>query len=407
MIKKITAFFVSLVMCLALTACSDEYVMTAEDLSIQKAMVGYWTADDSTGFNSYNAEGELLSTFIVEFTDDFNYLIHLCDVETGYVSTYPPVKYSIENELLRVIEDGAAYYAKIRVNGDEKKLYWTTDEETLIYFETDDEIVKRFGIPEYNPNEWADGTNTVTKSPESVTVSEIEIQSEAADQNGQILSPSGYVLDSTLKFSADTDFTSRAVLLAETDNIRFYGVYLDGARPMVIIEQDEIIDEFEQNWVVSGNSPLNVEYASIDGDGEKELICSYHTDSEADRNVHELVIYRKNTDGHFYEYRFDAEAEIDKKVNFVISNNNHWLDFAAYGTNKIYSTGTAGDYPDGIDEICFGNMIDFELDDGKIKLYAVPSTSLLKYECMPTITADVTFDGSEFDLENIDFRDFE
>lgn len=407
MIKKITVFFVSLVMCLALAACSDEYVMTAEDLAIQEAMVGYWTADDSTGLNSYNAEGELIGAVIVEFTDDFNYLIHLCDVETGYVTTYPPVKYSIEDELFKVIEDGAAYYAKVRVNSDEKKLYWITDEETLVYFETSEEIVKLFGIPEYNPDEWVDGTDTVTEIPESVTVSESEAPSETTNNGEQTVSPSGYVLDPTVKFSADADFTNNAVLIAETDNIRIYGIYPDGAKPMVIIEHDDVIDEFEQSWITPQNSPPAAEYTDIDGDGEKELICSYHIGSGTGLNVHELVVYRKNADGHFDEYRFDAEAEIDEKVNFVISNNNHWLDFAAYGTNEIYSVSTAKDYPDGIDEISFGRIVSFELSDGGIELHTVPCASVLRYECMPEIVADVTFDGGNFDLENIDFRDFE
>ena len=214
-----------------------------------------------------------------------------------------------------------------------------------------------------------------------------------------------------MKFVSDGDYAidylNNAALIAETDGVQLYGVYPDGKNGLVIIEHGDAIDEFEQDWLTPRTVMPCVEWIDLDGDGEDELAVDYYIGSGTGVSVEELVVYKTGDDGHFVEYRFDAVEELENMVNYVIDNDNSWLDFAAYGTDEIYSTSTANDYPDGIESIGFGDNISYDFNSVKIKLYATPSTYPYGYGCMPNIVADVVFDGEDFDLENIIFMDNE
>ena len=52
MLKKIFALIAAAAMLICLSGCSD-YVMTEEDLAVQKSIEGYWVADSSTGYNEF------------------------------------------------------------------------------------------------------------------------------------------------------------------------------------------------------------------------------------------------------------------------------------------------------------------------------------------------------------------
>ena len=402
MLKKITVMLAALVMCLGFAGCSDkEYVMTEADLALQKSMVGYWTADDSSGANTYDEDGNITHMIMVQFTEDYKYLLHDCDIRNGYVTSYSPVAYTIEDEKFKVMNGDKASYAKIKVSSEGDKLYWITDDATTIYLSTPEQAAKNLGVPEYNSADW--GGTAVTED----TSAETEASGE------QVVSPGGYVLDPSMKFVSDGDFAvdyvNNAVVIArpESSDIVIYGIYDGGNKPIVFIEHGGVIDEFEQDWLTPHNVLPLTDYCDIDNDGEKELICSYHTGSGTGISVHELVVYKTGDDGHFVEHRFDAAEKLGSMVNYVIDNDNSWLDFAAYGTDEIYSTSTANDYPDGIESIGFGDNISYDFNSVKIKLYATPSTYPYGYGCMPNIVADVVFDGEDFDLENIIFMDNE
>ena len=148
--KKFTAaaavFMTILTMMLA--GCS-EYEMTAEDLAIQKSLQGYWSADASTGYNSYDEEGIPTNILVVEFTGDFKYFIHECDFENNMVMTYDPISYSIEEELFKVVEGSKASYARASVSENGTVLSWIANGQTEIYNRLDEEAARAFGIPEY------------------------------------------------------------------------------------------------------------------------------------------------------------------------------------------------------------------------------------------------------------------
>ncbi len=181
-LKKLTAAAVALVTAVSMTGCSD-YVMTEKDLAKQKSIVGFWAADDSTGYNSYNESGALTSMVVIEFTDDFHYLMHQCLLDEGYALSYEPVAYSFEDEKFKVMVEGVPSYAEVSVSGDGQTMYWRTDEKTDTYLRMTEEKAREFGVPEYDPEMWKEtesgSDSSDTSGGESVSESVSESESGA------------------------------------------------------------------------------------------------------------------------------------------------------------------------------------------------------------------------------------
>ncbi len=156
MIKKFAAVFTAVVMTLALAGCSGKYVMTEEDLALQKSIEGYWAADVSTGYNTFDENGNLTCMVVIEFTDDFNYLMHNCLLDEGYSLSYSPVPYSFEDKMFKVVNEGVPSYARVSVSEDGNTMYWVTDEKTDTYLRLDKETAASLGIPEYTPEMWTE-----------------------------------------------------------------------------------------------------------------------------------------------------------------------------------------------------------------------------------------------------------
>ena len=154
MLKKIIAGMLAAVFTIMLAGCS-EYTMTEEDLALQRAIKGYWIPDDSMGVNSYDDEGNPTELLVVEFTEDFNYFIHMCYVEDGYIMTNPPISYYFKNERFTVNVDGVTSYAQVNISEDGKTMKWITDTKTEIYNRVDEETARMLGIPEYDSEKWS------------------------------------------------------------------------------------------------------------------------------------------------------------------------------------------------------------------------------------------------------------
>lgn len=173
MLKKFLTAVLAAAMLICMAGCSD-YVMTAEDLEKQKSIEGCWAADDSTGYNSYDENGNIVSMIVVEFTEDFKYMLHDCYLEEGYVMTYDPVEYSFEDEKFKVIVDGVASYAKVSVSEDGETMRWITDDKTDLYRRVSEEAAAALGIPEYDP----ENSNT-----EAISDSESENAPESSGED--------------------------------------------------------------------------------------------------------------------------------------------------------------------------------------------------------------------------------
>lgn len=387
MIKKIGA---ALLAALMLTACSKEEAVdyTEAENALQASLVGYWT-DDLEQLEQAVAE-EKSAVSVLEFTDNYSYLWHECNYDNWQIITYEPTKYSFEELNFKIENYGEEAYAKLETSADGNTLYWITDDNTYDYTRVPQELVDKIGIESgkaYEPEE---------------TVTEPDGLDYVLEGN---TSPSGYVLDPMMEFVADIDYQNHAVLIAQTGGTRIYGVCPEGKDySIVIIEGNGLIQEFRQDWMTPRAVMPNAEYIDADGDGEDELVVAYYVGSGTGVSVEELVIYKADKEGILTAHRLDAAEIVDEYINYQLDNDNLWLDFAAYGTNEIYSTSIKKDYPDGIESISFGNTVSYKLDDGKIEIHTKPNANGLRYECMPEIVARVVFDGKNFDLEYIDFR---
>lgn len=198
MLKRIFAIIAAAAVLICLSGCSD-YVMTAEDLALQKSLVGYWAADVDTGYNEFAEDGSLTVMTVVEFTDDFHYLLHSCILDDGYALTYLPVEYSFEDLKFKVVTKGVASYAKVSVSDDGQTMYWHTDEKTDTYLRIDKETAAGLGIPEYSPESWVTDENgdLVTEAPtESGSDNGSDTEAPAAD---------GSETDSSVTDSSVTD----------------------------------------------------------------------------------------------------------------------------------------------------------------------------------------------------------
>lgn len=405
MAKKILTAILAAAMLICLAGCSD-YVMTAEDLAKQKSIEGCWAADDSTGYNSYDENGNITQMLVVEFTSDFKHLLHICDLQEGYVMTYDPVDYSFEDEKFKVVVDGVASYARVSINEDGSTMRWITDDKTDLYQRVSKEAAIALGIPEYDPERWnteatSEGENgDVSESSDGDTDSgaaeaaSLEIQGKKASDELSELDPERkFTVGETVDFNLP-------YVIAEPENsdIIIYGAYAPDAK--IFIEHDGIVDSFEQSWITPRSILPTAVYSDFDGDGEKELAVSYYVGSGTGVSVAELVFYEIR-DGHFESRPYDPVGFLEDVVTADIDNEAHTVTFTLKTNGDSVSYDTAEDYPNGIEKIGWGSDIGYEFEGNDVILTAHPSVNLF-YECMPKITAKVIYtDGVGFGLEDI------
>ncbi|MDE6598491.1 MAG: YgdI/YgdR family lipoprotein, partial [Oscillospiraceae bacterium] len=414
MFKKFFAVLTAAVLTVCLAGCS-EYVMTEDDLAIYESIQGYWAADVGTGYNVFDEDGTLISMSVVEFTDDFNYLIHICYVKQGYALSYPPTKYSFEDKLFKVMTDGVASYAQLSVSDDGQTLYWHTDNKTDTYIRIEQEEAKSLGIPEYSAESWVTDENGSFVNETGAEVYDTEDSdtgaSDASDTEdnaaaqaavnsygqsklfgGADIDPAALKFDKSVKFDLENyDYENVPVFLAETEDgeAAVYGMYPSGKEPCIFIEHDGVVDVFEQNWLTPRNILPIFMHEDIDGDGEKELAAAYYTGSGTGISVAELVFYELR-DGHYKSYAYDPIGFLEDVVTADIDNEAHTVTFTLTTNGESVSYDTSEDYPDGIDRIGWGSNIGYEFDGNDVILTAHPSVNLF-YECMPKITAKVWY----------------
>ena len=131
---------------------------------------------------------------VVEFTDDFHYLMHICYLDERYALSYPPVKYSFEDKMFKVETNGVASYAQLSVSDDGQTLYWHTDDKTDTYLKISKEEATNLGVPEYSPEAWVtDENGEFVSESAAVSGSESDLGTEAP------------VTDSSASDSSDTE----------------------------------------------------------------------------------------------------------------------------------------------------------------------------------------------------------
>lgn len=413
MLKKIFALIAAAAMLICLSGCSD-YVMTEEDLAVQKSIEGYWVADSSTGYNEFAEDGTLTLMTVVEFTDDFHYLLHKCLLNEGYALTYPPVAYSFEDQKFKVVTDGVPSYARLSVSDDGQAMQWYTDEKTDSYLRLSKEDAASFGIPEYSPEAWVtdengnyiNETDAETYDTEESDTDKDGAAAEAANLMSYDVTDflenydlSDYTLDPSVKFKRNDEneiWRKAPVVIAETEDseIVLYGICIDGKDSFVFIDHDGTVDIYEQSWITPRGIMPELMYSDIDSDGEKELAVYYYVGSGTGLSVDSLVIYELE-DGRFVPYTYDPTDALEGIVSADIDNDAHTVTFTLLTSGEsITCEKTDEYYPDGIDAIYWGSLIEYDFEDGEIMLTAMPGVRWF-YECMPTVRAKVFYSSAE------------
>ncbi len=428
MFKKFFAVLTAAALTLCMAGCS-EYVMTEEDLAIQKSLVGYWAADVGTGYNEFAEDGTLTGMTVVEFTEDFHYLMHICLIKDGYSLSYPPTAYSFEKKQFKVVTDGVASFAKVSVSDDGQTMYWVTDEKTDTWLRIDKETAAALGIPEYSTESWVtdesgnfvnetnmgapvtdnsdtDAPNANDTEDNAAAQAAVNSYGESKLSGGADIDPTEFKFDKSVKFDMENaDFENVPVFLAETEDgeAAVYGMCPSGKGSCIFIEHDGVVDVFEQSWLTPRSILPIFMHEDLDGDGEKELAAAYYTGSGTGISVAELVFYELR-DGHYKSYAYDPVGFLEDVVTADIDNEAHTVTFTLETNGESVSYDTSEDYPDGIDGIGWGSNIGYEFDGSDVILTAHPSANLLSYECMPTITAKVWYwDADDVEMGLGDF----
>lgn len=428
MLKKIFAVIVSAVMLICMAGCSGKYVMTEEDIAVQKSIEGHWLADDSTGYNEYDANGNFLSLTTVEFTSDYNYLVHECmpgdGQASGYVRTYPPTAYSFEDKMFKVDVDGVSSYARVSVSEDGQTLFWITDEQTDRYTRLTDEQAAEMGIPKYDPATWvetegnSEGGNVTVPETGEVTESETGAVSENTDEPvvdssadvSADIDVSNFNFDRSVTLASENDVDKTPVLLWESEDggTAVYGIYRYGKEPYIFIEHDGVIDTFGQHWLTPRRIEPIFEYGDFDGDGTDELAAIYYVGSGTGVSIEQLVIYEKDEDGHFTEHKFKTPenilnekltVEIDEENTSVILNFDGKSVTKNYGEDFEYIKDFLSSYESA--EFRFGDIISYNFEGDGITLTG--SAGLMTVYYAAYVTADVEYAGGNFTLTNFEF----
>lgn len=437
MLKKVLAAVISAAMLICMAGCSGNYVMTEEDLAVQKSIEGCWLADDSTGYNSYDGSGNFLSLTAIRFTPDYKYLVYECmpgdEQADGYVRTYNPVEYKIEEKMFRVDVDGVASYARVSVSEDGQYLYWITDEQTDKYNRLTEEQAAAMGIPEYDPAAWTE-TEAVSESvPESVsesgevtdnsetaaeTESETDTVSENTEEDAAVVNTnidvSKFNFDRSNKFdfgNGDCNNTPALLWESEDGGTAAFGMYIDEKEPYIFIEHDGVTDAFEQDWLTPRSIEPRFKYGDFDSDGADELAAIYYVGSGTGVSVEELVIYEKGEDGHFTGHKFESPENIlNEKLTVEIDKENTSAAFNFDGQSVTHNYGEGFEFVEEIlskgEEFHFGDIVSYSFnDDGSIALASSLGLQTLFYAA--DVTADVEYRDGNFTLTNFEFAEKE
>lgn len=210
---------------------------------------------------------------------------------------------------------------------------------------------------------------------------------------------SDYTLDPSVKFKRNDEneiWRKAPVVIAETEDseIVLYGICIDGKDSFVFIDHDGTVDIYEQSWITPRGIMPELMYSDIDSDGEKELAVYYYVGSGTGLSVDSLVIYELE-DGRFVPYTYDPTDALEGIVSADIDNDAHTVTFTLLTSGEsITCEKTDEYYPDGIDAIYWGSLIEYDFEDGEIMLTAMPGVRWF-YECMPTVRAKVFYSSAE------------
>lgn len=196
------------------------------------------------------------------------------------------------------------------------------------------------------------------------------------------------------------------------EGIRIYTFTCDDNTRM-IFEHDGTADVFINNQLTPQMIPPEIYYSDLDNDGENELAVKTNSTGTG-ISIDKLVIYKKQSDGHFSEFSPDMDKteklmkSTIKEFNVDYNKKQLHYRFEPDKNEIILVTGNISDnmdffkhfYPNGVyaEDLDLGSQSHFIIDGNKISYSCYPGLMTIYY--FANITADVTFKDGEFYFEN-------
>lgn len=238
-----------------------------------------------------------------------------------------------------------------------------------------------------------------TTAEETTTVSETTVEAAETDEDGKVISPSGWLLDRTNDIAAeghrDIEPDMPFFICELSNGDRIYGVSTaeegvdeygnDLTAEYTMIEHDGIVDEFRRDCFgrFGAESPLECELSDLDSDGDEEIFTTLYTFGGTYCLVMDMAVFDKNENGHYEmitisepmtEFSSVEEAladEIISKIHTELDKENLTIKF---------STDTS-EYTAPLDETLFGEYTSEQLEESlffpeSIKSYNVKNNNI-------------------------------
>lgn len=265
----------------------------------------------------------------------------------------------------------------------------------------------------------AETTIEETTVEETTTIAEAEVEAETGTINSDVLGE--YVLDKTKTYESvvggalwnieiETIYNI-PLLVASYEDADVYVMYTDESKgwtykneydetitstQYVIISHDGAADEIPCNWYAADGMPAEFYQLDFDNDGTNELVGTYNHTSGRGISVSNLYVY-DNADGHYQLFEMN-NTMLDEYLNAEIDNDNHTITIAVKDTEEPFVVDTAERFPDGVEAISWGLLVEHSVDGNKV--ITKVTSNIGPFDYGPSVTVDVIFNNGEFRFAN-------
>lgn len=272
-------------------------------------------------------------------------------------------------------------------------------------------------------------SETTAEITETTTETTITEEITEPQENGFVVSPSGYVLDPA-NIAPENNWVENNIneneayyLGTPMEGVNLYGVnvsedkayetYYSGwgediSNEYIIVEHDGIADELPVDWIQRYGDPINPEdnifCADFDGDGETEIAISRCSVTGTFCCIYELTIF-KQTDGHYNAYTLNSDEMLAGLFTADIDDTAKTATLTAATNGAEYTCDFSETPPDVDFGFKCGSVVGYDIEGDKITS-DVAVFMVTPHPC-GDITAhiDVTFTGDGFVYSDVTFSE--
>lgn len=272
-------------------------------------------------------------------------------------------------------------------------------------------------------------TETTVEITETTTETTTAEEVTEPQENGFVVSPSGYILDPA-NIAPENNWVENNIneneayyLGTPMEGVNLYGVnasadkayeeYTSGwgedtSSQYIVAEHDGIADELPVSWIQRYGDPINPEdnifCADFDGDGETEIAVSQCVVTGTYCCIYELTLF-KQVDGHYNAYTLNSDEMLEGLFIGEISQDGRKVRIIADKRGEEYTYILPDDSDDVIDSIRYGSVVYYRIDGDKI----MSEAEIFIWGSGSSIAAniEVNFTGEGFTYGDISFSELE